>query len=513
MAVKALRGKRDRILALMSITIAACGAVWLLTGAGSALASSKLALVMGNTAYDEERDGWSKLPSGRRDVELMTDTFTKLGFRVIPRHDLTRAGMRDAVLKLRDALEKGEGKEIVAVYFSGHGIRIGDNNYLVPVGGDIRNAQYAEEIDDLLYSLNNVVKTIGEAPGRTNLLFIDACRNIPNFRARTKGMAASPGFGNVLPPRFQGTLVSYATQPGSLSYAGVNDQPSVYTQALAEALIKPGLTLAQVLAATGIQVKRNSSSREQETSSEGSDVLRMLVLNPLPPQPPPPRLDEAVLACNPLYGSADPAVFEDYIKRFPQGQCAGYARIQLAQLRSPPVPPPTATAALPPPNPSPPPGATAALARVGELPPALLQYALTALGHYSGAVSGRFGSTSRRGVEAFQKSQKQTVTGTLTLEQTVLLIRTAAGTGQPQSQNTMGMMFAVGVGVEKDAAEAVKWFQRAADQGDAQGKHNLALMLLDGAGAPKDTARARSLLKEAAASGYIDSKNRLAELR
>ena len=47
------------------------------------------------------------------------------------------------------------------------------------------------------------------------------------------------------------------------------------------------------------------------------------------------------------------------------------------------------------------------------------------------------------------------------------------GTGGRKAQNNLGVMYAQGLGVPLDYAEAAKWFRKAADQGDGKGRENL----------------------------------------
>lgn len=484
----------------------------------------RIAVLIGNTYYGN----LGKIKSIEYDIIDMNKLLTNLGFKVYGGDDyinLKRADIFTIIKqKIPKYMEEAKGG-IFLFYYSGHGMSLDGKGRIMPVDAnvsDLGNA-YATTIgvDEFLEAIaKGANPNDGVSKGFLSLVIFDACRNDP-YAMGLAQQIMSPiivGISSVSAPA--GMIVAASTQPGGLASPGDGARNSRYTGQLLRFLGQPGVSLNDTLALTAKAVKEISSGDvlKQTPWTQAGDTSLGLVALRAAPQPEPSRVDDAILACNRLHGGSDPAVFEDYIKKFPQGACVGYAKVQLAQLRSPPalppvsppVSPPTA-AAVPLSNPSP--GAAAALARVGELPPVLLQYALTALGHYSGAASGKWGSVSRRGVEAFQKSQEQSATGNLTPEQTVLLVRAAAGTGQAQSQNTMGMMFATGVGVEKDSAEAVKWFQRAAAQGDAQGKHNLALMLLDGVGAPKDATRARSLLNEAAAAGYEKSRTLLAGMR
>jgi TPR repeat protein len=46
--------------------------------------------------------------------------------------------------------------------------------------------------------------------------------------------------------------------------------------------------------------------------------------------------------------------------------------------------------------------------------------------------------------------------------------RQAAEQGDAQAQYTLGLIYNEGIGVERDEAEAVKWWKKAARQGDAE---------------------------------------------
>jgi hypothetical protein len=151
----------------------------------------------------------------------------------------------------------------------------------------------------------------------------------------------------------------------------------------------------------------------------------------------------------------------------------------------------------------------ATLARVAQLPPVLIQYALIGTGVLTGDPDGQIGPRTHNAIVAYQHSERVAETGTLTPEETISFVRAAAERGQPESQNTLGIMLANGIGLPKDEAAATKWFIKAADK-SAQGKFNLALMLRDGRGVAADPAKATSLLKEARAAGYLPAAGELA---
>jgi uncharacterized caspase-like protein len=80
---------------------------------------------------------------------------------------------------------------------------------------------------------------------RVNIVILDACRNNP-FERRMRG--ASRGLAAVDAAR--GTLVAYATAPGSVAADG-DGQNGLYTEELLEALREPGLKIEEVFSAYG----------------------------------------------------------------------------------------------------------------------------------------------------------------------------------------------------------------------------------------------------------------------
>jgi TPR repeat protein len=78
------------------------------------------------------------------------------------------------------------------------------------------------------------------------------------------------------------------------------------------------------------------------------------------------------------------------------------------------------------------------------------------------------------------------------------------------AQNIIGERLYYGVGIAKDAVEAVKWFRLAAAQGDAAAQENLGWMYYHGAGVPKDAVEAVKWFRLSAVSGNPDGELSLA---
>jgi TPR repeat protein len=88
----------------------------------------------------------------------------------------------------------------------------------------------------------------------------------------------------------------------------------------------------------------------------------------------------------------------------------------------------------------------------------------------------------------------------------------AADQGNNAGQNNLGEMYQLGRGVAKDDAEAVRWYRKAADQGLAEAQYYLAWMLERGRGTAKSVADATRWYRRAAAQGHAKARAALKRL-
>ena len=194
-----------------------------------AQASAKVALVVGNSNYKH-----AKLRNTLNDANDMATTLKGLGFDVILKTDVDRQQMRQA---LRDFSGKLDKDTIGLFYFSGHGVQVNGENYLVPVGTDIETE---DEVPDESVSASSVLRKIDAAQNRLNIVILDACRNNPfarSFRSTNTGLA------KVDAPL--GSIVAYSTAPGSIAADG-RGRNGTYTKHLLTAIKTPGLSIEQV---------------------------------------------------------------------------------------------------------------------------------------------------------------------------------------------------------------------------------------------------------------------------
>ena len=139
------------------------------------------------------------------------------------------------------------------------------------------------------------------------------------------------------------------------------------------------------------------------------------------------------------------------------------------------------------------------------------QRALNALGHYPAGIDGRYGPSTSRAVRSFQRELGYDETGVLSPRQTVLLMCHAAQTARDSKiQNTLGIMYALGLGVEQNTDLALEWLEMSSRRSDADAYFNLAIIYGTGAvlgsyrlcGIVENTDLADAHLSEAARLGH-----------
>ncbi len=90
--------------------------------------------------------------------------------------------------------------------------------------------------------------------------------------------------------------------------------------------------------------------------------------------------------------------------------------------------------------------------------------------------------------------------------------RLAAERGHINAQYNLGVIFAKGRGVPQDYDEALRWYRMAAEQGDATAQHTVAMMYQKGIGAEKNDAEALRWYQQAADQGHVNSMFKLGEI-
>jgi tetratricopeptide (TPR) repeat protein len=198
------------------------------------VASRKLALVLGNSAYQRQ-----PLRNPNNDARAMAKMLRQIGFQVIDGYDLDYTGMRRVI---SDFAIKASTAQLALVFYAGHGLGIGGHNYLVPIDAKLESTVAASFE---LFDLDQIIASVDD-PARTTIVILDACRNNPfatqaTVRATTRG-GGLVGYDSVS----AGMLIAFATRPGQVAKDGTGDH-SPFTAALLKYIATPNLEILDML--------------------------------------------------------------------------------------------------------------------------------------------------------------------------------------------------------------------------------------------------------------------------
>jgi uncharacterized caspase-like protein len=311
----------------LSVVVAAVLAVW--ASAASAQKEIRVALVIGNGAYQNAEP----LRNPVNDARAMARVLREVGFDVMLRENTTRRALTDTLREFSAKLSPGG---VGLFYYAGHGMQVRGVNYLLPVDAALSNE------DELRYEtidLNDVLNRFDDARTRLSLVILDACRDNPfarGFRSTSRGLAQTDA------PR--GTVIAYATAPGQTAADG-DGANGLYTTELLKAIGEPGLKLEEVFKRTIDGVARASANRQLpwvSSSFRGEFYFHAAAVAAPSPPPPPvaavpsPTSPEALelAAWNAISSSSNPVMFEVFLKRFPNGIYADFARARLEELKT-----------------------------------------------------------------------------------------------------------------------------------------------------------------------------------
>lgn len=236
---------------------------------GNCQTEKRKALVIGNTDYVY----YSKLNNSIRDADSIAVALTDLGFDVTVKINVEYRTLTAAISKFIFDLEKDD---IALVYYSGHGIGYNGNNYLLPIEENLECLRNLEELYPI--SLNRMVQNIENKGVKNSFVFIDACRNQPNFSSCDN----SKGFGDksnglVMPtnnPR--GNLIFFATSIGSTANDNTYDKyNSLFTSELLKYIRTPDLGIRSIADSviSGVEKRSNYQQIPQKIEDLRGDYV------------------------------------------------------------------------------------------------------------------------------------------------------------------------------------------------------------------------------------------------
>jgi uncharacterized caspase-like protein len=317
----------------------------------TAEAAKRLALVIGIDAYREV----PALQKAVGDAGAIADKLAGLGFDVRKVIDADRRALNVELANFYGRISPGD---TVLVHFSGHGVEIGGQNYLLPADIPLPESGQTDLLKSEALSLSTLVETLGDKGAAVRLLIIDACRDNPFARSGKRSLGTARGLASIEPTK--GTFIMYSAAAGQAALDRLGDsdtQPtSVYTRVLLQWMDKPGLPLRDLAASVREDVENLSKSvGHEQRPAYYDDLPRDFAFAPSSggtSEPPPAQPPATGITEQQAYAMAQsidtPAGWDAFLAQYPNGAFAAFARAarekSLAALAPPPAsePPPPA---------------------------------------------------------------------------------------------------------------------------------------------------------------------------
>ena len=381
------------------------------------------------------------------------------------------------------------------------------------------------DVDFQMVDVNLVLRQMEVSGTRLNLVILDACRNNPFGGRGLRG--SEPGLAQMRAP--EGTLISYATQPGNVAQDGAEGD-SPYTKALVATIRRPGLDIFQTFNEVGLAVEHATGGEQQPWTSTSpidgnfyfagptianketlagsgaretqpaklTDPLRLDLVTDcdrLAASPKDPTRPRGIDGVEEFKVDIVPALSacRDAMRQYPEVARFAFQAGRIATLQKDAV------------------RARQLYEQAASLGSAPAMNNLAALYERGDGVAQNH-DEARKWFEMAAK-------GGVTIAMTNLGVHylrdsgapadpvearkwfeRAAAAGEPRAMLELGFLYEHGQGVPAASAAARKWYGKAADAGMASGLTNIGRLFLNGTGVPADAAEARKWFERAAAA-------------
>jgi uncharacterized caspase-like protein len=147
-------------------------------------------------------------------------------------------------LAVREFKARVEGGDEVLFYYAGHGVQLGNANYLLPI--DIKGDN-EDQVKDEAIQLQRVLDDLQERRAKFTLAVIDACRDNP-FKSAGRAIG---GRGLAPTTAATGQMIIFSAGSGqqALDKLGNSDKDpnSIFTRTFIREMDKSGVTVDRVL--------------------------------------------------------------------------------------------------------------------------------------------------------------------------------------------------------------------------------------------------------------------------
>lgn len=222
----------------------------------------RLALCIGNQDYKYI----SKLSCARSDAEAMKEALNELGFDTAIAIDLDNQDFARFIYSFED---KYPEYDAILVYYAGHGFQIDNDNILAPIDINLNDSKSVAR--HLSFSIDELLKALGDNPEQTKIVIIDACRDI--FEGRGVDVRS---FGTIYAPR--GSLLAFATSPGHSSKENIACGHGYYTAALLKYISAPRVEIETVF--KRVREELSVTTNGSQIPWEHTSLIGSFYLNP-----------------------------------------------------------------------------------------------------------------------------------------------------------------------------------------------------------------------------------------
>jgi len=333
--VKTRRADGGILAAVLAVTV-------LLVMAAPALAAKKDAFVVGIDAYESV----PRLAKAANDAAAMGDALERIGFTVLRGIDLPRREFNEAFQRFLNGIEVGD---TALFFYAGHGVRIANRNYLLP--RDIPAARPGQEtlVTSEAIAADEILQAIQSKGARVAILILDACRDNPFAQEGTRTVGDIRGLARMATP--EGSFIMYSAAAGQTALdglgAGDGSPNSVFTRSLLPLIAQPGISLSEMARRVrrDVQDLGRTVSHDQRPAYY-DEITTDFALVPGTPgtgaaavglmggmTAPDDRMIELTF-WNSILSSRSAASFEEYLRRYPDGEFAALARVKIDELTS-----------------------------------------------------------------------------------------------------------------------------------------------------------------------------------
>ena len=241
-----------------------------------AAATERFALVIGMQSYPDDRENkMQPLDRPLADASAIEELFKVQSYRVVKLLDATQRKLETGVRQFARELEAYASQHgdpaHVLIYYSGHGVVVDEDNYLLPIG---RGYQRGVDVTEYGVKVSWLFNIIRATHNGIMTMVLDACRDHQSLYA-LKGYDESYR-ANLSAER---AIIAYAATAGDYAYENHplspegSDTLSIYTASLVEKLKQPQNWRRPVSALLGEinhQVAKQTRFRQEPTYTQGS---------------------------------------------------------------------------------------------------------------------------------------------------------------------------------------------------------------------------------------------------